>query len=70
MFFNREAEEVLNYSLSIGSDISKDYIALAEIYKDRCDRAALNDLIERAESLESVTKNKLIDSLEQILDSF
>ena len=70
MYFNREAEEVLNYELSIGSDISKDYIALAEIYKDRCDRAALNDLIERAESLESVTKNKLIDSLEQILDSF
>ena len=70
MNFEKEAEEVLNYSLSIGSDIPKDYIALAKLYKARFDRASMNNLLERADALESLTKRHLIDSLEDISDSF
>ncbi len=70
MNFEREAEEVLNYSLSIGSDIPKDYIALANLYKTRFDRASMNNLLERADALESLTKKHLIESLEEISNSF
>jgi hypothetical protein len=68
--FDREAETVLNYSLSIGSDIPKDYIMLAEIYKGRFDRKSLNDLIEKADTLELLTKKSLLEKLESIADSF
>ncbi len=68
--FDREAEQVLNYAFSIGTDLPKDYIRLAEIYRDRRDRNALNDLMDKAELLDSPTKASLIEKLEEIEDSF
>ncbi len=70
MMFEAEAEQILSYSLSIGSDIPKDYIMLAEIYRNRGDHGAVSGLIEKAESLEGLTKKGLVEKLEGIFDSF
>ena len=68
--FTKEAVQVLNYSLSIGDDIPKDYITLANIYKSESDRKSLAKLIARAEQIDSLTKKKLIEDLEKIEASF
>ena len=70
MSFENEAEDVLKYSLSIGSDIPKDYIRLAEFYRNRNDRPAVEELIRRADSLDLLTKRSLVSTLEDIRDSF
>lgn len=68
--FTKEAAKVLEYSISIGDDISKDYITLANIYKSESDHKSLTILIGKAECIDSLTKKKLIQDLEEIEKSF
>lgn len=67
MSFVEETEAVLDYALSIGSDIPKDYLLLAEIYKSRGNFEGIRALISRVEGFESSTKGSLLEKLNSLL---
>lgn len=59
----REAIEVLEYSLSIGSDMSISYKLLANLYLDNNMNDKIDDLLIKADSLTSLTKEPIKDYL-------
>lgn len=58
-----EAKTILEYAVSVDSDVSTSYELLASIYKDSGDTAALDALIEHAESLSSPSGKIIIRKL-------
>lgn len=60
-----EAKQVLEYSLSLGSDIGKTYELLAAIYKYEGQREKINVLFESAEKITSIRKNSILRKLEE-----
>ena len=64
-----EAATVLEYALSIKSDISANYTLLAAIYKEKNDLEGINSVISAAEELTSMTKKALLANLMTIRDS-
>jgi len=58
--------QFLEYSVSIGSDISATYINLAEIYIKHGEDDKLNDLINKAESLTSLSGPVIVTKLNNI----
>ncbi|MBO5175879.1 MAG: hypothetical protein J6C07_00360 [Lachnospiraceae bacterium] len=64
-----EAATVLNYALSIKTDISANYTLLATIYKEKNDTEGINSVISAAEELTSMTKKALLANLVAIRDS-
>ena len=64
-----EAATVLNYALSIKTDISANYTLLATIYKEKNDMEGINSVISAAEELTSMTKKALLANLVAIRDS-
>jgi len=64
-----EAATVLNYALSIKTDISANYTLLATIYKEKNDTEGINSVISAAEELTSMTKKALLANLVVIRDS-
>lgn len=63
------AIKVLDYAVSIGSDISNTYINLANIYVEAGNYDAIQQLINRAGNIRSLTKQSTINKLTEILDS-
>ena len=49
------AEQFLSYAVSIGSDITASYTMLATIYADQHDKNQLNELIQKAETITSLS---------------
>ena len=66
--YREEAKIVLNYGISIGSDISGNYIALANIYIEEKNYSEINNLINRANLIHSLTKVSTISKLQEMLD--
>ena len=64
-----ESKAVLEYALSIKTDISANYTLLATIYKEKNDVAGINSVISAAEELTSMTKKALLANLMAIRDS-
>ena len=64
-----EAMSILNYALSIKTDISANYTLLATIYKEKNDAEGINSVISAAEELTSMTKKALLSNLMAIRDS-
>ncbi len=64
-----EAVSVLEYALSIKTDISANYTLLATIYKEKNDLEGINSVISAAEELTSMTKKALLANLVAIRDS-
>lgn len=64
-----DAASVLEYGLSIKSDVSRNYTLLAEIYRDRGEAGRIDALITRAENLNTLLKDSLIKKLTVIRDS-
>lgn len=64
-----EAVKVYNFGIDIGTDISGNYIALANIYVSEGNFDEINRLIECADSIRSLTKNSTIKKLQEILDT-
>lgn len=67
--FNTEAISVLEFGISCGTDISKHYTLLAEIYKQENTPHKIEDLIPLAEQLDSLMKPAILRSLHHIIDS-
>ena len=63
-----EARQVLEFGISCRTDVSANYITLAKIYKES-DPERIASLKETAESLNSLTKNSIIERLEEITAS-
>lgn len=64
-----EATTILEYALSIKTDISANYTLLATIYKEKNEIPRINELITRAEELTTMTKKSLLTNLMVIRDS-
>jgi len=64
-----DAATVLEYALSIKTDISANYTLLATIYKEKNDINGINSVISAAEELTSMTKRALLANLVAIRDS-
>lgn len=60
-----EAETVLAYAVSIGTDVSHTYYALAEIYADRAEYERIAELIRRAETLRSALSKSIVRTLQE-----
>lgn len=62
-----EAITVLEYGIECKTDISKNYILLATIYKEANTTEKIRDLIQVAESLNSLTKESILRSLNELI---
>ena len=60
-----DAETVLAYAVSIGTDVSHTYYALAKIYAGREEYDKIADLIHRAEGLRSALRNSIVRTLQE-----
>lgn len=64
-----EAASILEYALSIKTDVSANYTLLATIYKEKNEIDRINYVISCAEELTSMTKKALLANLMAIRDS-
>ena len=64
-----EAVAILEYGLSIKTDVSANYTLLATIYKEKNETDRINHVISCAEELTSMTKKALLANLVAIRDS-
>ena len=60
-----DAETVLSYAISIGTDISHTYYCLAEIYAARSEYDKIAGLIQQAEGLRSALRNSIVRTLQE-----
>ncbi len=60
------AKMVLEYSIEIGSDLSTDYEMLGKIYLDSNDEAGFKKLEEKAEDINSLSKNLIVSKLDSL----
>lgn len=67
--FIREARDVLEYAISIDSDVSKTYRLLGEIYVTAGEYDKINSLIESANNLNSLSKTSIINALNALNNS-
>ncbi|MCR5154632.1 MAG: hypothetical protein K6B75_07285 [Lachnospiraceae bacterium] len=67
--FREDAKNMLSFGISFGTDVSANYTLLAGIYKEENDKGSVQELIDKAEALNSLTKAKLINDLYDILDT-
>ncbi len=63
-----EAVKTFNVAVSVGTDISGSYTALAEIYAEKGQYVEIQRLINCAGNMRSLTKNSAIKKLQDILD--
>lgn len=61
--FQREAIQVLEYGVRIGSDIRAHYLLLANLYRNTSQNSQIQRLIDQAETLNSLNKNGIIRGL-------
>lgn len=64
-----EAQTVLEYGISCGSDLSRNYLLLAELYLEQGDSAAVGRLISTAEDLVSPMKDSILRRLRELSDT-
>ncbi len=65
----KDAENVLEYGIRIGSDSSRNFLLLADIYQDGHRREDMERLIAAAEKLDSLMKPSILEKLHQKLDA-
>ena len=64
--YNDEAVTVLEYGLSIGTDVSRNYLILADIYRKKGETDKIDALITRASTLKSLMKNSILSKLNEV----
>lgn len=62
-----DAKTVLEFAIDCKTDVSKNYILLANIYKDKGELSKINNLINSANELNSLMKNSIINNLKSML---
>jgi len=66
---HHKARAVLEFALDCGSDLSKNYILLATIYKELNTLEKIDDLIHNANKIDTLMKTSIIKSLKEIKNS-
>lgn len=61
----KEAVTVLEYGISCGSDLSKNYLLLADLYLELGSSSKLDELLEKAATLDSLMKASITKQLEE-----
>lgn len=61
--FKSEAVPVLEFGISIDSDIRANYTLLAELYKEQGKTAKIQELIDKAASLDSMMRSAILEQL-------
>ena len=67
--YKEEATAILEYGISIKTDVSANYTLLASIYKEKNDTKRIDFIISQAEMLNSLTKNSLLTNLNALKNS-
>ena len=67
--FKSEAVPVLEFGISIDSDIRANYTLLAELYKEQGKTAKIQELIDKAASLDSMMRSAILEQLHTIQNS-
>lgn len=67
--YEEEAITVLEFAIRCGSDASKNYLLLAEIYLRRGRDHDANELLEQAKQLDSLMKDSIVVKLSGMLSS-
>ncbi len=60
-----EAQQILEYAVSVDSDVSKTYDLLASIYEEKQDAEAFTALLEHAKKLSSASGKIIVRKLEE-----
>lgn len=61
-----QAKQVLSFGINTGSDVSGNYKLLATIYKQEGNDKEIQELIDKASSINSLMKNSILKSLKDI----
>lgn len=61
--FKAEAVPVLEFGISIDSDIRANYTLLAELYKEQGNASKIQELIDKAASLDSMMRSAILEQL-------
>lgn len=61
--FKSEAVPVLEFGISIDSDIRANYTLLAELYKEQGNASKIQELIDKAASLDSMMRSAILEQL-------
>lgn len=63
--YRSEAETLLEFAVSTKTDISATYYTLADIYRENGEFKKIQDLIQTAETLNSIMKNTIVRTLKE-----
>ena len=61
--FKAEAVPVLEFGISIDSDIRANYTLLAELYREQGNASKIQELIDKASSLDSMMRSAILEQL-------
>lgn len=67
--FVNESTAVLEFAITTGTDISETYRTLSSIYKSTDSDDKIDNLLEQASHINSISKDRIIASLEKLKDS-
>ena len=62
-----DARTVLEYGITIGSDLSQNYLLLAGIYQSAGETGRIQDLLASAEQLDSLMKRSIVEKLSAMI---
>ena len=62
-----DARTILEYGISIGSDLSQNYLLLAKIYQSSGENGRIRELLASAEQLDSLMKRSIVEKLTAML---
>lgn len=62
-----DARTILEYGISIGSDLSRNYLLLADIYQSSGETGRIAELLASAEQLDSLMKRSIVEKLSAML---
>lgn len=67
--YRKEAQVVLEFGISCGSDHSRNYCLLADLYQEQGKTKELEELLAKANSLDSLMKQSIVSYIEKMLPS-
>lgn len=62
--FTKAAQEVLEFGIACGSDVSGSYILLSRIYRKQNNVSGLEHLLAKAQELKTLTKSSIIEKVQ------
>lgn len=64
------AQQIFEYALSLGSDISDTYLQLGQIYREQNEIEKIQQLYDQAQKSESLLKDSILKQLKKIIQDY